>query len=59
MPNNCIECDVRNCVHHANNVNYCTLDCIKVTHNTVSDSISEKCTDCGSFELDGSCRECN
>lgn len=57
MINKCIGCDVTSCIHHAGDERYCTLESIKVTHNTVSDAISEKCTDCANFEIDGYCKE--
>lgn len=58
MINKNIGCDVTNCTHHAGIEKYCTLSSIKITHNTVSNAISEKCTDCSNFELQsGYCQE--
>jgi len=48
--NNCIECSVCNCSHHADNMNYCTLDKIKVgTHEANPTQV--ECTDCQSFQM--------
>lgn len=48
--NNCIECSIVNCKHHAQAVNYCTLDKIKVgTHE--ANPVEKECTDCDSFVL--------
>lgn len=58
MINKSIGCDVTTCTHHAGEERFCTLNKIKITHNTVSDAVSEKCTDCASFELHGGyCKE--
>ncbi len=48
--NNCIECSIVSCKHHAQNVNYCTLDKIKVGTHEANPSDKE-CTDCESFVL--------
>ena len=46
--NKSIECTVTQCAHHCNDVNYCSLDCIKVvTHET--NPTMDQCTDCASF----------
>ena len=48
--NRSIECSVKECAHHANVCNYCTLSCIKVgTHE--QNPTMYQCTDCNSFEL--------
>ena len=45
-----IECSINNCRYHAQSVNYCTLNKIKVgTHE--SNPTQVECTDCESFEL--------
>lgn len=50
--NTCIECSVNNCAYHANQVDYCTLDKIKVgTHECNPTQV--QCTDCESFKLKG------
>ncbi len=47
--NQCIECEVTECMHHAKGENYCSLDKIKVgTHE--ANPTESKCTDCLSFE---------
>lgn len=48
--NNCIECSIVNCKHHAQSVNYCTLDKIKVGTHEANPTVKE-CTDCDSFVL--------
>ncbi|HJA71260.1 MAG TPA: DUF1540 domain-containing protein [Candidatus Lachnoclostridium stercoravium] len=46
--NTSIECSIRNCVHHAQAEEYCTLDRIKVgTHE--ANPTKKECTDCESF----------
>lgn len=46
--NESIACTVTNCSHHAQNVNYCTLDKIVVgTHE--ANPTKKECTDCESF----------
>lgn len=48
--NESIKCTVNNCMHHAQEKNYCTLQVIQVgTHE--SDPTQKACTDCDSFEL--------
>ncbi len=43
-----IECTVRQCAHHCENKNYCSLDCIRVgTHE--ANPTQDQCTDCLSF----------
>ena len=50
ISNNSIQCSVNNCKHHAQDVNYCTLEKIKVgTHEKNPTQI--ECTDCESFDL--------
>lgn len=50
--NDSIQCSVNNCKHHAQDVNYCTLDTIKVgTHE--SNPTQVQCTDCESFAMKG------
>lgn len=50
MSNNSIQCSVNNCKYHACDVNYCTLDKIKVgTHE--SNPTKKECTDCESFSM--------
>ena len=47
--NECIRCDVSNCLYHAQSTNYCTLDSIKVgTCDT--NPTKKECTDCESFK---------
>lgn len=51
MPvNECIQCTVENCKHHAEQKDYCTLNSIQVgTHET--NPTQKACTDCNSFEV--------
>lgn len=46
--NDSIECSIKNCVHHAQNVDYCTLDTIKIGTHEMNPTQKE-CTDCESF----------
>lgn len=47
--NESIQCSIYNCVHHAANADYCTLDKIHVgTHET--NPTKKECTDCDSFQ---------
>ncbi|KMT21190.1 DUF1540 domain-containing protein [Clostridium cylindrosporum] len=57
MVNKSIECDVTSCKHHAEVHRYCTLNSINILNNSDHVTASEKCTDCGSFEVKGSCKE--
>ena len=53
ISNNSIQCSVNNCKYHAKDVNYCTLEKIKVgTHEENPTQI--ECTDCESFDLKSS-----
>lgn len=46
--NKSIECTVRQCAHHCENENYCSLDRIMVgTHE--GNPTQDQCTDCMSF----------
>jgi hypothetical protein len=46
--NKCIECTVRQCAHHCDTENYCSLDRIMVgTHE--ANPTMDQCTDCMSF----------
>ncbi len=46
--NKCIECTVRSCANHCQDVNYCSLNSILVgTHE--SNPSMDQCTDCMSF----------
>ena len=48
--NKSIECSVKECAHHCSDVNYCSLNTIKVgTHET--NPTMYQCTDYNSFEL--------
>ncbi|SFR54601.1 DUF1540 domain-containing protein [Anaeromicropila populeti] len=48
--NTSIECSISNCAYHAQAVDYCTLDKIKVgTHE--SNPTKKECTDCESFSM--------
>lgn len=47
--NECIECSIKNCAYHAQDVDYCTLNSIKVgTHE--ANPTKKECTDCESFQ---------
>ncbi|WP_180375497.1 DUF1540 domain-containing protein [Clostridium thermarum] len=47
--NDSIGCVVNECKFHAGNVDYCTLQQIKIVkHENRADTM--QCTDCGSFE---------
>lgn len=50
---NCsIQCSIKDCQHHYQNENYCTLDKIQVgTHEMHPTKI--ECTDCESFAMRG------
>ena len=51
--NRCICCDVSECMHHAGNEDYFTLNTIRVEkHEAHADQC--KCTDCASFECKAS-----
>ena len=43
--NDSIQCSIHNCVHHAENVDYCTLDRIHVGTHELNPTKKE-CTDC-------------
>lgn len=46
--NKCIECTVKQCAHHCETENYCSLDRILVgTHE--QNPAMDQCTDCKSF----------
>lgn len=46
--NKAIECAVKNCSHHCQSQDYCSLNSIRVgTHE--SDPTMDQCTDCQSF----------
>ena len=47
--NDSIQCSIHNCVHHAENVDYCTLDRIHVGTRELNPTKKE-CTDCDSFQ---------
>ena len=48
--NKSIQCTIKNCAHHAKDVNYCSLDQILVgTHE--ANPNKKECTDCESFEM--------
>ncbi|WP_129701600.1 DUF1540 domain-containing protein [Anaerostipes caccae] len=43
--NDCIECTINNCAYHAGDVDYCTLETIKIgTHEP--NPTTKECTDC-------------
>ena len=46
--NKSIECTVRQCAHHCENENYCSLDRILVGTHEVNPTM-DQCTDCKSF----------
>lgn len=47
--NDCIRCSIHNCEYHAGEVDYCTLESIKVgTHE--ANPTQKECTDCESFK---------
>ena len=48
-PNSSIRCSVNQCAYHCGDVEYCSLDCIKVgTHE--ANPTEKKCVDCDSFK---------
>lgn len=49
MENKNIECSVKQCEYHAQQVNYCTLGKIKVGTHEANPTVPE-CTDCMSFK---------
>ena len=46
--NKCIECMVRSCAHHCQEINYCSLDSILVGTHEENPTV-DQCTDCMSF----------
>jgi len=58
-PNRCIACTVQQCVHHAENENFCSLDKIMVGTHEMNPTASQ-CTDCESFMVksDSTCNTC-
>ena len=52
--NDCIECTINNCAYHAGDVDYCTLETIKIgTHEP--NPTTKECTDCESFANTSGC----
>lgn len=47
--NESIQCSIDNCEYHAKEMNYCTLDTIKVGTHEANPTMKE-CTDCESFK---------
>lgn len=47
--NDSIQCTIHNCVHHADSVDYCTLERILVGTHEANPTVKE-CTDCESFK---------
>lgn len=47
--NDSIQCSIKNCVHHAGNVDYCTLNTIQIGTHEMNPTKKE-CTDCESFD---------
>lgn len=50
--NESIQCTVKQCMHHCQNQNYCSLNNIMVGTHEQNPTVVE-CTDCESFELRG------
>ncbi|SCJ97681.1 Domain of Uncharacterised Function (DUF1540) [uncultured Clostridium sp.] len=48
--NESIKCSVQQCKHHADSVDYCTLNAIQVGTHEANPTVPE-CTDCKSFVL--------
>ena len=46
--NECIQCTIKNCTHHADAMDYCTLDTIRIGTHEMNPTKKE-CTDCESF----------
>ena len=46
--NESIQCSIKNCTHHAQDENDCTLNVIKVGTHEANPTVKE-CTDCESF----------
>ena len=46
--NKCIGCTVKDCAHHCQNENYCSLDKILVGTHEACPTV-DQCTDCMSF----------
>ena len=46
--NKCIECTVKQCAHHCESENYCSLDRIMVGTHEMNPTV-DQCTDCMSF----------
>lgn len=51
MSNKSIGCKVKDCVHHAQSENYCTMEQILVNYDGgKSHTHTKECTDCDTFE---------
>ena len=50
QPNRSIKCTVKQCKHHCNTENYCSLNEILVGTHEHNPSM-DQCTDCKSFDL--------
>lgn len=48
--NTSIECSVKECKHHCEDKNFCSLNTIKVGSHETNPTMYQ-CTDCNSFEL--------
>ncbi len=48
--NKSIQCTIRNCSHHCQSENYCSLDRIRIGTHETNPTVVE-CTDCESFEM--------
>ena len=46
--NECIQSTIKNCTHHADAMDYCTLDTIRIGTHEMNPTKKE-CTDCESF----------
>ncbi len=51
-PNHCISCSVKNCAHHAQSENYCSLEKVVIGTHEKNPTVVQ-CVDCESFVLGG------
>lgn len=51
-PNHCISCSVKNCAHHAQTENYCSLEKVVIGTHEKNPTVVQ-CVDCESFVLGG------
>ena len=55
--NHCISCSVRNCAHHVQSENYCSLEKVVIGTHEKNPTVVQ-CVDCESFVLGGCANGC-